>query len=159
MLNQKKEGWQHDKDNKDTDRWRHRILPQRRRRHPRRNRPPPRRNLVFWIVLNLRIRELGVQGLEVQSPLLEGTEEVHRVRNTREVERLESERNWEKTREPPKSAVLFSSACVLAVGRANGRVLGKSVFCERFRAKFPNADRVWIDVENFQSFCAVFCAF
>ena len=48
---------------------------------------------MLRVIRGLRLRQLGVQGLAVQPPLPEGTEEVHRVRNTREVERLESERN------------------------------------------------------------------
>lgn len=71
--------------------------------------------------------------------------------------KLERE-EWEK-QEPDGMAVIFSSACVFAVGQDNGRVMGKRGFYERFRSKFPNVDRVWIDVENFQSFCAIFCAF
>ena len=65
---------------------------------------------------------------------------------------------WEK-QEPPVMAVIFSPAGVFAVGQDHGRVMGKRGFYKRFRAKFPNVDRVWIDVENFSTFCAIFCAF
>jgi hypothetical protein len=56
-------------------------------------------------------------------------------------------------------AVLFSSAGVFEPRRAHGRASGKRGFCARFRAKIRNVDRVWIDVENFPAFCAIFCAF
>lgn len=56
-------------------------------------------------------------------------------------------------------AVLFSSAGVFESRQAHGRVRDKHGFQARFRAKFRNVDRVWIDVENFSVFCAIFCAF
>ena len=37
--------------------------------------------------------------------------------------------------------------------------MGKMAFYARFRAKILDVDIVWIDVENFSKFCAVFCAF
>ena len=58
-----------------------------------------------------------------------------------------------------KKAVLFSSAGVFEDWQAHGRVIGELAFYARFRAKICNVDRVWIDVENFSEFCAVFCAF
>lgn len=51
------------------------------------------------------------------------------------------------------------SECVLTVWRAHGRVSDKRGFYVHFRAKIWNVDRVLIDVENFSTLCAIFCAF
>ena len=71
---------------------------------------------------------------------------------------IKSKRDELEKQEPPAMSVVFSPAGVLAVGQDKVRVLWESGFYGRFRAKFIDVDRVLIDVENFQDFCAFFCA-